>query len=430
MKRRRLRLLLVSPHFPPVNAPDHQRVRLMLPHLRALGVEAVVLACAPDGSAEQSIDPFLLETIPPGVEIIRVPALPLRLTAWLGIRNTTLRSLPMLLAHGFRLLLARRFDLVYLSTTQFSAFLLGPIWRLMSGVPYVLDLQDPWRNEHYRRTGIAPPGGAKFHLEQLIRRLVEPLIFGLASGVTRVSPAYRCGLRVPVATIPFGASADDFRKAGTPTGQPPGTVWLSMGRGGRDLWPALRLLFAGLQRMRARQPDALHDLRLEFVGTSYAPAGSGEKTVEPLAREYSLQSIVAEYPDRVPYLEALQRQAGAAVLLVVGSDDPRYQASKLAATALAGRPFLVIAHAESPLYAAAMALPWGRVLTHGATEAEVDAVMDWLISNPSVQMEPSLLAAFDSGSMAKRLTRFFRYVAYKPHPRPCQPSDHQATSGS
>jgi hypothetical protein len=39
-------VLLVSPRFPPLNAPDHQRVRMMIPHLRGLGWDPVVLALA------------------------------------------------------------------------------------------------------------------------------------------------------------------------------------------------------------------------------------------------------------------------------------------------------------------------------------------------------------------------------------------------
>jgi hypothetical protein len=34
------RVLVVTPRFPPVNAPDHQRARLMLPFLREFGWEA------------------------------------------------------------------------------------------------------------------------------------------------------------------------------------------------------------------------------------------------------------------------------------------------------------------------------------------------------------------------------------------------------
>ena len=42
------RLLIVSPHFPPLNAPDHQRVRMSLPYYAASGWEPVILCIARD----------------------------------------------------------------------------------------------------------------------------------------------------------------------------------------------------------------------------------------------------------------------------------------------------------------------------------------------------------------------------------------------
>ncbi len=57
------RVLIVSPHFPPVNAPDHQRVRMSLPYLYENGWEAHVLAVDPRFVAG-FLDPYLLQTIP------------------------------------------------------------------------------------------------------------------------------------------------------------------------------------------------------------------------------------------------------------------------------------------------------------------------------------------------------------------------------
>ena len=46
-RQRLRRVLFVSPHFPPINAPDAQRIRTMLPYLESLGWEAEVLAVEP-----------------------------------------------------------------------------------------------------------------------------------------------------------------------------------------------------------------------------------------------------------------------------------------------------------------------------------------------------------------------------------------------
>ena len=39
-----MKVLIISPHFPPTNAPDMQRVRMILPYLSESGMTAEVLA--------------------------------------------------------------------------------------------------------------------------------------------------------------------------------------------------------------------------------------------------------------------------------------------------------------------------------------------------------------------------------------------------
>ena len=144
------RVLIVSPHFPPVNAPDMQRARMALPYLRASGWEPVVLAVAPEMIEGGVLEPLLEETYPADIRIVRVRGIPARATRWAGIGSLWLRCGRALRAAGDGLLRRERFDLVFFSTTQFDAFSLGPRWKAMFGVPYVLDYQDPWVNDYYR----------------------------------------------------------------------------------------------------------------------------------------------------------------------------------------------------------------------------------------------------------------------------------------
>src|SRR5580698_6597950 len=114
------RVLIVSPHFPPVNAPDHQRVRMSLPYLAENGWEAHVLAVEP-AFVEGARDPDLLQTIPKEVPITRVGALSPRLTRWFGLGNLGIRALRSLDRAGRRLLRGGGFDVVYFSTTVFPS---------------------------------------------------------------------------------------------------------------------------------------------------------------------------------------------------------------------------------------------------------------------------------------------------------------------
>ncbi len=120
------RVLIVSPHFPPVNAPDHQRVRMSLPYFEEFGWRPTVLAVRADCVEGATLDPLLDRTVPAGTEVIRVGALPVRWTRRLaGWGDWRWRAWPFLWRAGSRTLARERFDLVYFSTTMFAAMASG-----------------------------------------------------------------------------------------------------------------------------------------------------------------------------------------------------------------------------------------------------------------------------------------------------------------
>src|SRR5690606_28947403 len=135
--------------------------RMSLPHFVAAGWEVVVLA-ADDDRPLAPVEPELLGTVPAAVRVVRVPVFSRRWTARLGVNNLGWRLFPFLHAAARRLLRVERFDLVYFSTTQFAVLPLGRLWWQSTGVPYVIDLQDPWLSDYYERSGVAPPGRWKY----------------------------------------------------------------------------------------------------------------------------------------------------------------------------------------------------------------------------------------------------------------------------
>ena len=91
VKRGGGRVLIVSPHFPPINAPDHHRVRLALPWLAQHGWNAEILTVHPD-DIESPLDETLARTLPPGLTVHSVPAVSPRLTRLLGFGNLAWRA--------------------------------------------------------------------------------------------------------------------------------------------------------------------------------------------------------------------------------------------------------------------------------------------------------------------------------------------------
>jgi hypothetical protein len=358
------RVLIVSPHFPPVNAPDQQRVRMSLPYFRENGWEPTVLAIAAS-AVEGTKDPLLMETIPPDVTVHRVGALPVGLTRLVGLGNIGYRAWFQLRAEGNRLLRGGKFDLVYFSTTQFVVTALGAKWQRRFGTPYVIDLQDPWRTDYYDRAGAPrPPGGWKYRFARWQAERMEEPAWRDAAGFVSVNENYLEQLRArypwfqakPAAVVPFGASESDYTLARTRDDLPvafvreSGAVHLvAVGAVGPIMRQALEHLFAVVRRFRATEPSLAARLRFHFIGTSYAAGGRGRESVMPVAAEFGVSDLVREQTGRVGFFVAIKTMLAADAIVIPGSDDPAYNPSKIATCYLAHKPTLAVAPAGSTL---------------------------------------------------------------------------------
>jgi hypothetical protein len=351
------RVLIVSPHFPPVNAPDMHRVRVALPFFTAAGWEVTVLT-VDDPTPLAPVEPELLATLPPSISIRRVRCLSRRWTGLLGINNVAWRALPFLFLAGCRLLAGRRYDVVYFSTTMFLVLPFGRLWRWRYGVPYVIDLQDPWVSDYYERPGAPPPpGGWKYRLARGMARALEGWTMRRVSHVITVSAAYLTALRgrhaffknIPATELPFGSPDPDLdRLRSTLAQRPPllphgGFRLAFAGALGPGQFGAVENFCAALVMVR----QAGLAVSAHFFGTSYDPAA--RPAVLDLAARYGLQGVILEQPSRLPYFDALQLTLEADVNLLFGSADLAFTPSKMLGVLAAGRPVLSIAPAGSAM---------------------------------------------------------------------------------
>jgi hypothetical protein len=372
------RVLIVSPHFPPVNAPDCHRVRMSLPYYRQFGWEPEVLAISPRHRPDWR-DDSLLAGLPADVPVHYSEALPLWFMRCIGIQNMGLRCLPFISRKGRRLLYRQDFDLVFFSTAQYVVVPLGQLWLRERRVPYVIDLQDPWRSDYYERPGApTPPGGWKYQFARLTAWLFEESTFRNAAGFITVSHHYLRELAErypwfaerPQEVIPFAGPQADFehlRRHPAPSPvplEPAGCQhWVAAGGLNPSFGHALRVLCAGLRRLRERDPAVAARLRVHFVGTSYAPADSAPHQVRPIAEAYGVADLVTERPGRIGYLDSLRLMEAADGLLLLGTDDLAYSPSKIYPSYMTGRPILALAHHGSLLADIVDRLQCGRLIT-------------------------------------------------------------------
>ncbi|MEP6937507.1 MAG: glycosyltransferase [Chthoniobacterales bacterium] len=372
------RLLIISPNFPPVNAPDMHRVRMSLPHFAEFGWEARVLAVDPD-RVEGVREPLLLETIPPEIPVHRCGAFDVRWTRKIGIGALALRAFPFLYRSGARLIREHRPDLVFFSTTMFPVLPLGRLWKQRFGVPFVVDLQDPWVSDYYeKRPGTERP--PKYALAQRMHRILEPFTMRAVDGIIAVTDSYHETLRrrypwIPAEccrTIPFGASKRDFEVAAAMEWRnrffTPGDGLLHgvyVGVLGRIMTETCRAICSAFRRGLDEAPEIFAKVRLHFIGTDYAPADRARPTIRPLASVCGLEEFIFEETNRVPYFSALRLLRDADFLLLPGSDNADYTASKLYPYILARRPLLSMFREESSVVSILKQTRAGTVVSFG-----------------------------------------------------------------
>ena len=389
-----MRVLIVSPRFAPANAADSHRVRLLLPYFSSLGCEVEVLAVdARDTNCP--IDPWLNIQPSANIRVHLVRAWPLG--GW-GLNGLAQRSFVRLYRRGAQLLRQQKFDLVFFSTTEFLLHLLGPLWKQRFGVPFCMDYQDPWVNDYYQRNpAVVPPGGRlKYGLISRLHSVAEKQVASRCSGFLAVSSPYlteldrRYGLSVvaqPRLIQPFPAEPKELEtlpREGTDRriNKPNSKVIRYIGRGGADMASAAIQFFEAWRELIEAGEINRDALRFEAIGTSYAVNGTGQQTLAPLASDAGLAELVSEVPDRLGYREMLLSLVQSDALVVFGSNDPAYTASKIYPYLLAKRPLLAIFHQQSSVVALMAEVGGGHCVTFNAgppSERSKQGIKDFLL---------------------------------------------------
>ncbi|MDB4919646.1 glycosyltransferase [Mucilaginibacter sp.] len=336
-----------------------QRIRMSLPYFKQFGWDVAVVAID-EKYSDVVQDELLMQSIPADIKIYKVKALSRALTSKIGLGSLALRSLWYYRKKVNEILKKEKYDLIYFSTTQFPLCILGAYWKKRFGIPYVIDMQDPWHSEYYKDKpkDQQPP---KYWFSYRLHKYLEPIAMKQVDGLISVSADYISDLKarypvinnVPSATITFGAFEQDLKIALDNQGKFYALLQsgfkniVYVGRGGMDMQKAIAPVFEALKKGLNENAEVFSKLRFYFIGTSYAPAGTGKPTVLPLAKKYGVDSNIIEITDRISYYRTLLTLQQADALFIPGSDDPKYTASKIYPYLLTGKPLLAIFNEKS-----------------------------------------------------------------------------------
>lgn len=419
------KVLIISPHFPPVNAADMHRVRQSLPYFKDNGWDPTVLYVSPE-FVEMAKDPNLIKSIPTDVKCFGVEAYSTTYTRKLGLGNLGLRAFLQLYKKGNELIKKEQFDLIYFSTTMFACMPLGRLWKKKFNIPFILDIQDPWRNDYYLTVPKEeqPP---KFWFAYNLDKTLEKLTVPYADGLLAVSKGYIETLKeryvsiknIPEKVLTFGAAEKDFDilpELDLPENiklDPERLNFVYVGRGGNDMQISLNLLFASFKEGLETNSN-FKRCKFWFIGTSYAPEGEGTQTIKPLADKIGVGDYVEEITDRKPYFEVLSLLKSSDAIIIPGSEDQNYTASKLYPNILAKKPLLCVFHSNSSVVSNVKALNAGKLVLFNEANAKAQCgsalqeLVNTLPYTPNTDWEA--FKPFTAEAMTKKQTDFFNEV--------------------
>jgi hypothetical protein len=339
------------------------RIRQSINYYEKYGWKPIIISVDPRDT-EAYKDETLLETIDSDINrhIVRIP--PPGLTRKIGLGSIALRSLIPIYKEGNALIEKYKPDLIFFSTTQFPIMILGRLWKKKWNIPYVLDFQDPWHTEHYMKLpkNQRPP---KYWFSYRLNKFLEPAALLNASGLISVTEAYiktfheRYPLtkKIPYKIIPFGASEKDIDtkfhkyipKFFDSSIMHKKKKIVYTGVINNEMLPIIELLFQAFDQIRKENILLLQNYCVAFIGTNYGSGKNKHSKLADLIAKYNLQDFVFEYEERLGYIATLQTQKNASILLLCGTTDKDYIASKLAPYMLSGNPILSIYHGSSAL---------------------------------------------------------------------------------
>lgn len=344
--------ILVSPYFLPSNLAGVQRVRLMSRALKDYGWIPIVVTVDSE-HYEEPLDLESLRLLRRDLVIERVSAWPARLCRMLGIGDVSLRGQVALRRKVADLVRRLRPSLVFTTVLPGYTSLVGSRTKKQFNLPFVLDYQDPWvppvaeAQRRWNKAGLA----------YRLARWLEPKVLSRVDALTAVSQNTLDTLRsrnlirseTLIEIIPIGVDREDHMVAKlygrSLIRRRPGVFQIAyLGTLTQRMLPALEIFLQALNVVNLTKSVSLV---VHLIGTSAQPRGEDQHNLPEIVKRFGLEDLVHVHPSRIGYLDALRTMQEADLLILLGSTDPHYTASKLFPYWLSGKPVLGVFHAAS-----------------------------------------------------------------------------------
>lgn len=347
------KILILYPHFPPSNLAGVHRPRLFANHLKSYGWEPVILTVH-EKFYEEAPDWNLVKLLPADLRIEKVAAF--RLTKPRVVGDIGLRAFSQLYKKAKQLIRSEGIHFLYIPIPSFYCALLGRRLHNATGISYGIDYIDPWVHEF--------PGSNKLFsrhwFSTKLAKLLEPIAVKKASLITGVAEGYYQAVleRNPhlkneavFGAMPYGGDENDHRKVKelqlkSYLFSKEASVFKFVYAGA--MLPKAYNVLEAVFKSIATLNDTDKKIQFHFIGTGKTSDDPEGYNIKPLAVQYNLwQTVVFEYPKRIPYLDVLVHLEQADGIFILGSTEAHYTPSKSYQGVISGKPILALLHKDS-----------------------------------------------------------------------------------
>ncbi len=370
------KLLIIYPHWHPANLAGVHRPRLIGNYLKDFGWKPRVLTVFPE-YFEEKPDPDFEKTFSSDFEVTRVKAL--KVTRPRIIGDIGLRAFFQLYKGAKKIIENEEIDFIWLPIPSFYNALLGRLLYEKCKVPYGIDYIDPWVRD------LSNQRNWRAVFSQWVARFLEPIAVKKASLISGVSfPYYEPVLQrnfpnllspktyslnsknlnpnsstpnskpktqnsklLTHVAMPYGFDPNDHKikldNLNFPWGNDSNKkIWMYAGAFLPNSHILMDAFFKSISNLRKNgQWD--ENIQLWFIGTGPYPA----KRITSYAKDHSIEDIVFEKRERYPFLQILNFLSAANTVMIIGSTEKHYTASKTYQSLLSHRPVVSIFHHES-----------------------------------------------------------------------------------
>ncbi len=338
-------VLIIYPHWVPANLAGVQRPRLIGNYLNELGWKPLLLT-VDSQYYEEPLDPSMERTVSPNIEVIFTKAY--KVTKPRIIGDIGLRAFPFLKKKALEICKERSIDFIWIPIPSFYTALLGRQLHDKTNIPYGIDYIDPWVHDITNQNDI------RSKLSQAVARALEPYAVKKASLITGVStpyywPVIERNFKTPPVHVgmPYGFDPHDHEIVIEDLKTPWDDVtdckpWIYAGAFLPNSHLFVQSFFESIAALKANNTWD-DSIRLFFIGTGPYPA----KRITAYAQDYGLEDIVIEHRERFPFLHVLNFLSKADRVMLFGSTEKHYTASKTFQCLLSKKPLFAMLHKES-----------------------------------------------------------------------------------